>query len=43
MIDNLLRFKKVVEAGSISKASRLLFVSQPALSQAIKLLEEEYG
>jgi len=43
MIDNLLRFKKVVEAGSISKASRLLFVSQPALSQAIKLLEQEYG
>lgn len=43
MIDNLLRFKKVVEAGSISKASRLLFISQPALSQSIKLLEQQYG
>lgn len=43
MIDNLLRFKKIVEAGSISKASRLLFVSQPALSQSIKLLEQQYG
>ncbi len=43
MIDNLLRFKKVVEAGSISKASRLLFISQPALSQSVRLLEQEYG
>ncbi len=43
MIENLLRFKKVVEAGSISKASRLLFISQPALSNSIKLLEQQYG
>jgi DNA-binding transcriptional LysR family regulator len=43
MIDSLLRFKKVVEAGSISRASRLLYVSQPALSKSIKFLEEQYG
>jgi DNA-binding transcriptional LysR family regulator len=43
MVENLLRFKRVVEAGSISKASRLLFVSQPALSASMKLLEQQYG
>jgi DNA-binding transcriptional LysR family regulator len=43
MTEELLRFKRVVEAGSISKASRLLFVSQPALSKSIRLLEEKYG
>lgn len=43
MIDNLLRFKRVVEAGSINKASRLLYVSQPALSQSIKMLEQHFG
>lgn len=43
MIDSLLRFKKVVEAGSISRASRLLYVSQPALSKSVKFLEEQYG
>ncbi len=43
MVENLLRFKKVVEAGSISKASRLLFISQPALSKSVRSLEKEYG
>lgn len=38
-----MRFKKVVETGSISQASRLLFVTQPALSRSIRLLEDEYG
>ena len=42
-VDDLLRFKRVVEAGSISKASRLLFVSQPALTRSIRLLEQRYG
>jgi DNA-binding transcriptional LysR family regulator len=42
-VDDLLRFKRVVEAGSISKASRLLFVSQPALTRSIQLLEDRYG
>ena len=40
---DILRFKKVVETGSISEASRLLYVSQPALSKSIRLLEEHYG
>jgi len=43
MFYNLLHFKKVVESESISKAGRLLYISQPALSKSIKLLEEHYG
>lgn len=43
MVYDLQRFKKVVETGSISKASRLLFVSQPALSKSLRVLEEYYG
>ena len=43
MFYNLLHFKKVIETGSISKAGRLLFISQPALSKSIKTLELYYG
>jgi DNA-binding transcriptional LysR family regulator len=43
MYYNLLHLKKVVESGSISKAGRLLYISQPALSKSIKLLEEHFG
>lgn len=43
MFYNLLHFKKVVDAGSISRASQLLFISQPALSKSIKTLEAYYG
>lgn len=43
MFYNLLHFKKVVESGSISKAARLLYISQPALSKSIKVLEDHYG
>lgn len=43
MFYNLLHFKKVVESGSISKAARLLYISQPALSKSVRLLEEHYG
>ncbi len=34
-------FYTVAECGSLSKAAKALFVSQPAISQAIKSLEEQ--
>lgn len=36
-------FVKIVEAGSFSRASALIFVAQPALSHQIAELEEELG
>lgn len=36
-------FHTVARAGNISKAARELFISQPAISKAIKKLEEELG
>jgi len=36
-------FAQIVESGSLSKASRLLFVAQPALSQQLAKLEGEVG
>jgi LysR family transcriptional regulator, regulatory protein for tcuABC len=36
-------FVQVVESGSLSKASRQLFIVQPALSQQVARLEEEVG
>lgn len=36
-------FAQIVESGSISKASRTLFVAQPALSQQMAKLESEVG
>lgn len=36
-------FVEIVKAGSISEASRILFIAQPALSNQIKALETEYG
>ena len=36
-------FAQIVESGSLSKASRCLFVAQPALSQQIAKLEAEVG
>jgi LysR family tcuABC transcriptional regulator len=36
-------FVQIVESGSLSKASRQLFVVQPALSQQMSRLEEEVG
>lgn len=35
-------FKEVAHHQSFTKASEVLFISQPAVSKAIKLLEEEY-
>jgi LysR family tcuABC transcriptional regulator len=36
-------FAQIVESGSLSKASRLLYVAQPALSQQVARLEDEVG
>lgn len=36
-------FAQIVESGSLSKASRCLFIAQPALSQQIAKLEDEVG
>jgi len=36
-------FAQIVESGSLSKASRQLFIAQPALSQQVNKLEEEVG
>lgn len=36
-------FYQVVEKGSISKAASAMYISQPAISQAIKNLEEKLG
>ncbi len=41
-LSHLSTFCKVVEAGSISKAAKELFVSQPAISQKILELESHY-
>lgn len=42
-ISRLHYFCTVVQTGSLTKASELLHISQPALSKAIKLLESEIG
>ncbi len=34
---------KIVECGSITKASQKLYVSQPALTKAITIVEQDYG
>lgn len=36
-------FRKVVECGSVTQASKDLFITQPAVSKQIRLLEEELG
>lgn len=42
-IRQLRYFAQIVESGSLSKASRSLFVAQPALSQQLAKLESEVG
>lgn len=42
-IDSLKMFCLVADEGSISKAARLNFVSQPAVTRQIRQLEEQYG
>ena len=36
-------FKIIAETGSLTKAARLLHVSQPAMSAMLKKFEEELG
>jgi DNA-binding transcriptional LysR family regulator len=43
MIEELLVFTTVVEQSSLNKASKLLNLSQPALSRKIAKLEQEWG
>ncbi|RYG68928.1 LysR family transcriptional regulator, partial [bacterium] len=41
---NLLRsFWHVAQAGSVSKAAKTAFISQPALSKAVQELEKQVG
>lgn len=42
-IRQLRYFVKIVELGSLSRAAKLLYVAQPALSQQIAKLEEDVG
>src|SRR3954449_4989066 len=37
------RFVDVVESGSLTRTSRRLNISQPALSKSLRLLEEQLG
>ncbi len=39
----LVYFKKIAETENMSKAARLLCISQPALSRILKKLEDEFG
>lgn len=42
-LDQLRTFQKVALTGSFTKAARKLFLTQPAVSQQIKALEDNYG
>lgn len=42
-IDQLRTFQKVTLTGSFTRAARELFLTQPAVSQQIKALEDSYG
>lgn len=43
MEERLLKFSRIADAGSFTKAAKLLHISQPALTVAIKKLERELG
>ena len=41
--NQLEQYVTVVEAGSISKAAKILYLAQPNLSKTIQMMEEEMG
>jgi DNA-binding transcriptional LysR family regulator len=41
MEDRLVKFARIIDAGSFTKAASLLHISQPALTSAVKKLEKE--
>ena len=43
MLDHLRYFQAVARCGSLSAAARVLQISQPGLTAAIKQLEESFG
>lgn len=43
MILELKRFKKAADLGAVTKASEVLFITQPAMTQSIQRLEKELG
>lgn len=43
MFDNLIKFCKIIECRSITKAAKTLNVSQPALTNSLKTLENQIG
>lgn len=43
MEERLVKFAKIVDAGSFTRAARLLRISQPALTAAVQKLERELG
>lgn len=43
MEKDLLRFKKIIEIGNLSKAAEILYTTQPALTHLIKRLEKKYS
>ena len=42
-VETLKTFCDLVETGSLSRAARLNLVSQPAVSQQLRALEQRYG
>jgi DNA-binding transcriptional LysR family regulator len=42
-IHNLKMFIKIVESGSISKTAELMNISQSALSQQLRVMEQEFS
>ncbi len=42
-LDDLIKIRTIIEAGSINRAAEILYTAQPALSRCVKKTENEYG